>query len=71
MSVSSGGVDGASSLSLPVVKDISKGVKRGIRASSTPGKDVRVHFSSLEDGGGLIELSKHQAGPLPSQGMCG
>ena len=58
-------------MSLPVVKDISKLIKRGIHSASTPGKDVNVHFSSEEDGGGLIDLSEYRVGPLPSQGMCG
>ena len=60
---------GTANVPLPVVKDISKLVKRGIHSSSTPGKDVNVHFSSQEDGGGLIDLSEYQVGPLPSIGM--
>ena len=58
-------------MSLPVVKDISKLIKRGIHSASTPGKDVNVHFSSEEDGGGLIDLSEYRVGPLPSPGMFG
>lgn len=62
---------GTANAPLPVVKDISKLVKRGINSASTPGKDVNVNFSSQEDGGGLIDLSGYQVGPLPSQGMLG
>jgi len=55
-------------ITLPVVKDVSKVVKRGLRATSTPGKDVKLPFSSLEEGGGVIEFGRHNTSPLPFRG---
>lgn len=61
-----------SDVSLLVAKDLSKKIKKDPNSTSAAGKSVRVPFSSLEDGCGLIELCKHDVWPLPCKGeLCG
>lgn len=66
-----GDCDGVSDVSLLVAKDLSKKIKKDPNSSSAAGKDIRVPFSSLEDGCGLIELCKHDVWPLPWQNEAG
>lgn len=55
-------------VSLLVAKDLSKKIKKDPNSSSAAGKSIRVPFSSLENGCGLIELCKHDVWPLPCKG---
>jgi hypothetical protein len=60
--------DSVTDVSLLVAKDLSKKIKKDPNSSSAAGKNIRVPFSSLEDGCGLIELCKHDVWPLPCDG---
>ncbi|CAB9516665.1 expressed unknown protein [Seminavis robusta] len=60
--------DDYSFVSMPVAKDLSKKIKKDPNSPNAAGKQIRVPFSTQEDGCGMLELCAHDVWPLPCEG---
>jgi hypothetical protein len=54
--------------SMPVAKDLSKKIKKDPNSTHAAGKEIRIPFSTLDDGCGLLELCRHDVWPVPCEG---
>ena len=63
-----GGGNQFSNISMPVAKDLSKKIKKDPNSTHAAGKEIRIPFSTLDEGCGLLELCRHDVWPLPCEG---